>query len=115
MTPSRVSKVPTTSFLTGSLRLFEIRRASSYCSIELTLPGRAARQDAQNDDEEAEAMTTTAAIYTRVSTEDQAERGYSLASQVRELRAMAQRKGYVIAVEFQDDGVSGSTLERPAL
>src|SRR5688572_31309840 len=60
-------------------------------------------------------MTTTAAIYTRVSTEDQAERGYSLASQVRELRAMAQRKGYVIAVEFQDDGVSGSTLERPAL
>lgn len=59
-------------------------------------------------------MSRPAALYARVSTEDQAQR-YGLDSQVHELRALAQRKGYQIVSEFLDDGVSGATLARPAL
>lgn len=55
-----------------------------------------------------------AVLYARVSTEDQAER-YGLASQITELRELAKRKGYEIIAEFSDDGVSGATLDRPAL
>jgi site-specific DNA recombinase len=56
-----------------------------------------------------------AVIYTRVSTEDQAQQGYSLDSQKRELRELARRKGYRVVAELSDDGVSGATLDRPAL
>jgi len=57
-----------------------------------------------------------AAIYARVSTEDQAER-YGLAGQLHELRAAAAARGYVIpsGMEFVDDGHSGATIDRPAL
>ncbi len=57
-----------------------------------------------------------AAIYARVSTEEQAEK-YGLASQLTELRAFAARKGYAIpeGAEFLDDGHSGAELDRPAL
>src|SRR5690348_7418175 len=59
---------------------------------------------------------TRAAIYVRVSTEDQVAR-FGLASQLRELRSIATRKGYTIpaGAEFVDDGYSGATLDRPAL
>jgi DNA invertase Pin-like site-specific DNA recombinase len=51
---------------------------------------------------------TRAALYARVSTEDQAEK-CGLASQVTELRAHATRQGYGIpdGAEFLDDGYSG--------
>jgi site-specific DNA recombinase len=57
-----------------------------------------------------------AAIYARVSTEEQGEK-YGLTSQVTELRALAAERGYTVqaGTEFVDDGVSGTTLERPAL
>jgi site-specific DNA recombinase len=57
-----------------------------------------------------------AALYGRVSTEEQAEK-YGLASQISELRAYAKRKHYTVADggEFLDDGYSGADLERPAL
>jgi site-specific DNA recombinase len=56
-----------------------------------------------------------AGLYARVSTEDQAER-YGLGAQLRELRAHAAARGYIIdGTEFIDDGVSGATLDRPAL
>jgi Resolvase, N terminal domain len=55
-----------------------------------------------------------AALYARVSTEEQAER-YGLTSQMTELRELAGRKGYEIVAELSDDGVSGATLDRPAL
>src|SRR5437773_2609383 len=55
-----------------------------------------------------------AVTYSRVSTEDQAQ-AYGLTSQVHELREYARRKGYAITDELADDGVSGATLERPAL
>jgi site-specific DNA recombinase len=63
-------------------------------------------------------MTTEprAALYGRVSTEDQAER-FGLASQVSELQALARQRGYTIPAggEFIDDGASGADLDRPAL
>jgi site-specific DNA recombinase len=62
-------------------------------------------------------MTTPrAALYARVSTDDQVQK-YGLASQLRELRAIAARRVYTIppGAEYVDDGYSGATLERPAL
>src|SRR5438445_5079467 len=53
-------------------------------------------------------LQVRAALYARVSTEEQAER-YGLTSQVSELRELAQRKGYEIVAELSDDGVSGAT------
>lgn len=58
---------------------------------------------------------TAALIYLRVSTEEQAERGYSIAAQREECRAKAQELGATEITEFVDEGVSGSILERPAL
>jgi site-specific DNA recombinase len=57
-----------------------------------------------------------AALYARVSTDEQAEK-YGLASQLRELRALAERKAYTVPTggDFIDDGYSGATLDRPAL
>ncbi|QGG48953.1 recombinase family protein [Heliorestis convoluta] len=52
------------------------------------------------------------AIYARVSTEDQAKHGYSLAHQIAECR---QKAGTVKTKEYIDDGVSGEVLVRPAL
>jgi site-specific DNA recombinase len=59
---------------------------------------------------------TRAALYARVSTDEQAER-YGLASQVTALRAEAAERGYVVprGAEYVDDGYSGATLDRPAL
>src|SRR5262245_58733316 len=54
------------------------------------------------------------ALYTRVSTDEQAER-YGLSSQLTELRALATRRAYAIVGEFVDDGWSGATLDRPKL
>ncbi|BAF58874.1 site-specific recombinases [Pelotomaculum thermopropionicum SI] len=58
---------------------------------------------------------SAALIYLRVSTEEQAERGYSIAAQREECRARAQESGATEIIEFVDEGVSGSILERPAL
>jgi site-specific DNA recombinase len=55
-----------------------------------------------------------AALYGRVSTEDQVER-YGLASQLTELRELAARRGYEVVGTFVDEGISGATLDRPGL
>jgi site-specific DNA recombinase len=59
-------------------------------------------------------MTKLAAIYARVSTSDQADRGESLPSQVESCRAYALRLGFQVAEVFQED-ISGGTrfVERP--
>ncbi|HYM39893.1 MAG TPA: recombinase family protein [Thermoplasmata archaeon] len=54
------------------------------------------------------------AIYTRVSTEDQAKEGFSLAAQEERLRAYCQARGWEIAGTYRDDGHSGRTVKRPA-
>lgn len=55
-----------------------------------------------------------AAIYARVSTERQAERG-TIGSQVQALRAHVAAAGYEPAGEYCDDGHSGARLDRPGL
>lgn len=57
-----------------------------------------------------------AAIYARVSTLEQAEEGYSIDEQVRVLREMCEREGYVVHKEYVDRGKSGKNIKgRPAL
>lgn len=56
-----------------------------------------------------------AAIYCRVSTEDQARSGYSLPDQIASCKNLLHRQGYVDIVEYIDDGYSGEFLDRPAL
>jgi predicted site-specific integrase-resolvase len=56
------------------------------------------------------------AIYVRVSTDQQAEKGYSLETQLAECRKKIKDLPKVLAVEeFIEDGYSGAYLERPAL
>lgn len=50
------------------------------------------------------------ALYSRVSTMEQ-----NAAMQLEELRAYCQRRGWEIAEEFTDTGISGSKESRPAL
>lgn len=56
-----------------------------------------------------------AAIYARVSTTAQAEKGYSLETQVEACRKKAAELGADTIKEYVDDGYSGAYLERPAL
>ncbi len=55
-----------------------------------------------------------AVIYARVSTDDQAEKGYSLPTQIEAMQKYAREKGMKIVRELQDD-YSGAKLDRPAL
>ncbi len=54
------------------------------------------------------------AIYARVSTEDQAKEGFSLASQLEKLRSYCKARGWDIVGEYIDDGYSGRNTNRPA-
>ena len=58
----------------------------------------------------------TAAIYTRVSSEQQKE-NKTIGSQVDELLSFAEQQGYVVPDEyvFKDEGYSGAVLVRPGL
>jgi DNA invertase Pin-like site-specific DNA recombinase len=60
-----------------------------------------------------EAMTRVA-LYTRVSTEDQAREGFSLAAQLERLQFYAKAQGWEVAGEYVDEGHSGRTTKRPA-
>jgi site-specific DNA recombinase len=56
-----------------------------------------------------------AILYARVSTSEQAEKGYSLAQQLEALREYAAREGYEVLEEVSDPGQSGASLERPGM
>ena len=56
-----------------------------------------------------------AILYARVSTDEQARSGYSLAQQMEALRAYAAREGYEVLEEIVDPGQSGASLERPGM
>src|SRR5215203_4697905 len=56
-----------------------------------------------------------AILYARVSTDEQARSGYSLAQQMEALREYAAREGYEILEEVMDPGQSGASLERPGI
>ena len=55
-----------------------------------------------------------AAIYSRVSTEDQAKEGFSIAAQLKRLNAYCKARGWSVAGEYIDDGHSGREVKRPA-
>jgi len=55
------------------------------------------------------------AVYTRVSTEEQAREGYSLAAQEERLRSHAKNQGWVVYKVYVDDGYSAGSKKRPAL
>jgi site-specific DNA recombinase len=56
-----------------------------------------------------------AILYARVSTDEQARSGYSLAQQLEALRAHCEREGYEVLEEVSDPGQSGASLERPGM
>ena len=56
-----------------------------------------------------------AILYARVSTDEQARSGYSLAQQIEALRDYAAREGYEVLKEKVDPGQSGASLERPGM
>lgn len=55
------------------------------------------------------------ALYTRVSTSEQAENGYSIDEQAERLKNYCAAMGYAAPVLFSDPGFSGGNMERPAL
>jgi site-specific DNA recombinase len=60
-------------------------------------------------------VTRKAVLYARVSTEEQARNGYSLAQQLDTLRQYAAREGYEVQEEVADPGQSGASFERPGM
>lgn len=56
-----------------------------------------------------------AAVYTRVSTDDQAREGTSLAEQRERLLAFCRSQGWEVHDVYEDDGYSGKDLDRPAM
>jgi site-specific DNA recombinase len=56
-----------------------------------------------------------AILYTRVSTDEQARTGYSLAQQLEALRDYSARERYEVLEEVTDPGQSGAYLERPGM
>src|SRR6266568_1717315 len=58
--------------------------------------------------------TVRVAIYTRVSTEDQAKEGFSLDAQRERLQAYCLARDWAVAATYIDDGHSGRNTKRPA-
>ena len=54
-----------------------------------------------------------AALYVRVSTEDQATEGYSLDAQTKRLKAYCNVRGWEVADVYRDEGFSGRKTDRP--
>ena len=54
-------------------------------------------------------------LYARVSTQEQARSGYSLAQQLEALREYAAHEGYEVLEEVTDPGQSGASLTRPGM
>ena len=55
-------------------------------------------------------------VYTRVSTTEQAEEGYSLENQERECRAYCEIRGYEVVGVYSDRGISAKDIKnRPGL
>ena len=66
------------------------------------------------DDPEAVSDSKRAAVYVRVSTEEQAMEGYSLGAQRRILEDFCESEAWTIQEIYEDDGFSGRTANRPA-
>lgn len=55
------------------------------------------------------------ALYVRVSTEEQAEEGYSISGQISTLSEYCRNNGFEIVNIYKDEGVSGKSINRPSL
>ena len=55
------------------------------------------------------------AIYVRVSTDEQAKAGYSLAAQVDQIKSFIKNQGWAALDIYSDDGYSAKNRNRPAL
>lgn len=55
------------------------------------------------------------ALYVRVSTQEQAEEGYSIGAQTERLKAYCKARDWMVYDEYVDPGFSGSNTDRPAL
>lgn len=62
---------------------------------------------------EVRQMQKTCAIYTRVSTEEQARTGLSLGVQEETCRRIATEAGYLVTEVFTDEGLTGRNTKRP--
>ena len=58
---------------------------------------------------------TAALGYIRVSTEEQARAGYSLAAQESAIRAYCTARGWTLGTVYRDEGLSGTLADRPGL
>ena len=58
--------------------------------------------------------TVRVALYTRVSTEDQAKEGFSLGAQRERLEAYCLARDWEVVARYVDDGHSGRNIRRPA-
>lgn len=56
-----------------------------------------------------------ACVYTRVSTAEQAEEGYSIEEQEKRCKAAINSKGWNYIATYSDPGISGRTMDRPGL
>lgn len=54
-----------------------------------------------------------AALYVRVSTEEQAKEGYSLDAQTKRLDAYCKSKGWTVSDIYREEGYSGTNVDRP--
>ncbi len=61
-----------------------------------------------------DAKSVRVAIYTRVSTEDQAKEGFSLDAQLDKLKSYCKARDWDVGGEYIDDGYSGRYIKRPA-
>jgi len=61
-----------------------------------------------------DAKNTKVAVYTRVSTEDQAKEGFSLDAQLDKLCSYCKARDWEISERYVDDGYSGRYIKRPA-
>lgn len=60
-------------------------------------------------------MKDNVAIYVRVSTQEQAKEGYSIAEQTKRLQKYAEAHGWAVYKVYTDAGHSGASMQRPAL
>lgn len=56
---------------------------------------------------------TRVALYTRVSTEDQATEGFSLDAQMRRLEMYSDMEGWTIVGKYREEGHTGRNINRP--
>ena len=78
---------------------------------------RAAEKDRKRVGRKRNDRIVRVALYIRVSTEEQAVHGFSLAAQEEALISFAEENGYKIVGIYKDEGISGRkpVLKRPAM